>query len=72
MDERISRLIDRIGDFLAAKPGALPLVGLGLILLNLILKVIPGPGLWIVDSDLFLHLGLITAIVGILLIRPLG
>ncbi|MDX1615773.1 MAG: hypothetical protein R3300_15780 [Candidatus Promineifilaceae bacterium] len=68
----MNRLVDRAGDFLAERPGALPLFGCGLILLNFLLQIVPGQDVWIVASDLFLHLGLLTAIVGLLLIRPLG
>lgn len=63
-------LLDKLSHFFARYPGLLPLVGLGLILLNLFLQ--PFQGNWIVESNLFLHIGLITTILGILLIRPLG
>lgn len=72
MDDFISRLLDRAGDFLAARPGLLPLIGLALVLLNLLLQIVPGGGYWLVDSNLFLHVGLIVAVLGLLLIRPLG
>jgi hypothetical protein len=48
------------------------LIGLGLIILNLILQIMPGPGGgWIVDSNLFLHLGLVVSLIGLLLVRVL-
>ncbi len=72
MDDFISRLLDKASDFLAARPGFLPLIGVGLISINLLLQFVPGGGYWLVDSNLFLHLGLIMAILGLLLIRPLG
>ncbi|MEM7334309.1 MAG: hypothetical protein AAF490_19660 [Chloroflexota bacterium] len=62
-------LMDRIGHFLGEKPGLLPLIGVGLILLNFILQLFPSN--WIADVNLLLHLGLIVSILGILLIRPL-
>lgn len=69
----MNKLIDRIGDFLAEKPGLLPLVGALLVVVNFILQIFPGPGSgWFVDSNLLLHLGIVVALVGLLLIRPLS
>lgn len=62
-------LLDRVGHFLGEKPGMLPLIGVGLIVLNFILQLFPTN--WVADVDLFLHIGLIISLVGILLIRPL-
>lgn len=72
MDDFLNKLLDKTGDFIAARPGCLPLLGLGLIVINLILQFYPGVGIWIVDRHLFLHAGLIVALLGLLLIRPLG
>lgn len=72
MDERINKFVDQMAEFLAKRPGMLPLVGLLLIILNFLLQIFPGFGYWIVDANLLLHLGLILAILGLLLIRPLG
>ena len=66
----MNKLLDKAGEILSQYPGLLPLVGLVLIILNLLLQFFPGN--WIVDSHLFLHIGLITAIIGLLMIRPLG
>lgn len=69
----MNELLDKLNDFIAERPGLLPLVGIGLILINLILQVFPGPGSgWIVDSNLLLHVGLLVSLFGILLIRVLG
>lgn len=68
----MNRLIDRVADFLAAKPGLLPVVAIGLIFLNFILQIYPGSSYWVVDSNLLLHLGLIIGFVGFLVIRALG
>ena len=62
----MSRLFDRVSDFLAARKGLLPLIGLVFILLNLALQFILPPG-WLVSSNPFLHLGLSIAIIGFLL-----
>ena len=72
LDNAINRFVDTAADFLAKWPGILPLTGLGLIVLNFILQIYPGPGYWIVDVNLFLHMGLGVAIVGLMLFRPLG
>jgi hypothetical protein len=66
----MNKLLDRLSHFFGKYPGLLPLVGVGLIVLNLILQLFPGN--WIVESNLFLHIGLILSLVGILLVRPLG
>ena len=66
----MNQFLDWLGEFLEKRGGLLPLIGLGLIILNLILQIVPGPGSgWIVDSNLFLHLGLVVSLIGILLVR---
>lgn len=69
MDDWMNEQVERINAFLAGKPGVLPLVGLGLIVLNFFLQLFPGPEVWIVRSNLFLHLGLIVSIIGLLLVN---
>lgn len=69
----MNELLDKLSDFIAERPGLLPLLGIALIFVNLILQIFPGPGSgWFVDSNLLLHLGLILGLLGVLLIRPLG
>ncbi|HEX6385288.1 MAG TPA: hypothetical protein VF177_11510 [Anaerolineae bacterium] len=69
----MNELLDKLSDFIAERPGLLPLLGIALIFVNLILQIFPGPGSgWFVDSNLLLHLGLILGLFGVLLIRPLG
>ena len=72
LDDSINRLVDQVADFLAKWPGLLPVVGLVLIVINFVLQIFPGPGYWFVDANLFLHLGLVITILGLLMIRPLG
>jgi hypothetical protein len=72
MDDFINRFVDNAAEFLAKRPGLLPLIGLVLVVLNFMLQIFPGSGSWIVDTNFFLHLGLVLAIFGLLLIRPLG
>ena len=68
----MNQFIDWLADFFSERRGLLPILGLGLIVLNLLLQIVPGPDSgWIVASNLFLHLGLIVSLIGILLIRVL-
>lgn len=62
----MSRMVDWLSEFLARRKGLLPLMGLVLIVLNLILQFVLPPG-WLVSSNLFLHLGLIVAILGLMI-----
>lgn len=63
---RFNRILDMLSDFLAVRKGLLPLLGVLLILLNGILQFVPSSG-WLGESNLFLHLGVIVAILGFLL-----
>lgn len=65
----MNEFLDKVSEFLSKYPGLLPLVGLGLIILNLILQFFPGS--WFVDRHIMLHLGLIISLIGLLLVRPL-
>ena len=66
MLKRLNELIDKLSGFLAPRKGLLPIIGILIILLNLILQFFPGIG-WLVESNLFLHIGVIVAILGIML-----
>ena len=60
-----SRVLDQLSEFLAGRKGLLPLIGIILVLTNLVLKfTITG---WLVDTDLFLHLGIVIGLLGFLL-----
>ncbi len=72
MDKFLNDLLDRASHFLGERPGFLPLLGLLLVALNLVVQFVPGPGAWWVDRHLLLHIGLILALLGLLLVRPLG
>ena len=63
----ISRLLDWFSNFLAHRKGLLPLIGILLVILNLILQFLFPSGHWLPTSNLFLHLGVILAIFGMLL-----
>ncbi len=62
----MSKLLDWLSEFLAHRKGLLPLIGIVLIIINLLLQFIL-PGWGITTSNLFLHIGLIVAIFGLML-----
>jgi hypothetical protein len=66
----LSKLIDKLSEYFAHRKGLLPLVGLLFILLNLVLQFFLPPG-WLKESNLFLHIGLIISILGLILARAL-
>ncbi len=65
MFQWMNKKLDKISEYLASRKGLLPLVGIGLIIFNFVLQFfVTG---WVVDFNLFLHLGLVIAIFGLLL-----
>lgn len=62
----ISKFLDSISEFLAHRKGLLPIIGIVFIVINLILQFII-PGTLLATSNLFMHIGLIVAIFGLML-----
>ena len=62
----ISKLLDRLSEYLAHRQGLLPMAGFVLVLINLVLQFLLPPG-WLTSTNLFLHLGLLIAIIGMML-----
>ncbi len=62
----MSKLVDRLSEYLAHRKGLLPIIGIILILLNLAIQFLLPPG-WLTGSNLLLHMGLIVAIIGLML-----
>jgi hypothetical protein len=62
----LSRLVDNASNYFARRKGLLPLIGILLIIVNYILPFIFGLNV-ITGSNLFLHLGVIVAIFGLML-----
>lgn len=62
----MSKFLDHMSEYFAHRKGLLPLIGLVLIVLNLILQFII-PGNIIATSNLFLHIGILVAIFGLML-----
>ncbi|RPJ29239.1 MAG: hypothetical protein EHM33_01630 [Chloroflexi bacterium] len=62
----LSRLVDNASNYFARRKGLLPLIGIILVIINYILPFIFGLNV-ITGSNLFLHLGVIIAIFGLML-----
>ncbi len=62
----ISKLLDRLSEFLAHRKGLLPIIGLLLITCNLMVQFAV-PGNLLATSNLLLHVGLVVAILGLML-----
>ncbi len=63
----MSKLVDYLSEYFAHRKGLLPLIGILLIILNLILQFVLPVGNILTASNLFLHIGLIVAIFGLML-----
>ena len=61
----LSKLVDDASNYFAHRKGLLPLIGIGLVVLNFFLPFLMIN--WITASNLFLHLGIIIAIFGMML-----
>lgn len=66
MINRFSVFLDQASNYLANRKGLLPIVGIGLISINLFLVTI-WPDFSLSRINLFLHLGIIIALAGQLL-----
>jgi hypothetical protein len=66
MITRLNKWLDFLSNFVAHRKGLIPLISMGLILLNFILQLIPGLG-WFADTNALLHFGVILAIIGFML-----
>jgi len=62
-------LLQNVADFLAHHKGLPVLVGVGLVLLNFILRLLPAWPVvgWLASVDLFMHLGIIIGLMGVLI-----
>jgi hypothetical protein len=65
MFTKLNQFLDVLSNYFAHRKGLLPILGIGLIILNFILQFLHLG--WITDTNLFLHLGIILAIIGIML-----
>jgi len=68
LDAWLSRLLDGISNYVSTHRGVPVLIGVVLVVLNYILLIIPGVQLGFVETtNLFLHLGVIVGLLGVLL-----
>ncbi|MCU0520665.1 MAG: hypothetical protein MUF84_08240 [Anaerolineae bacterium] len=65
----ITKLLQAVGDYLAPRKGLPVLVGVGFVLLNLLVRLLPSWPVvgWLAQTDFLLHLGVIVGLLGILL-----
>ena len=63
--EKISQFIDFLSEYLAQRKGLIPLLGIFFVILNFVIQFLHLG--WLAESNLFLHLGVIIAILGIML-----
>ena len=62
----LSKLLDRLSESLAHRKGLLPIIGIVLIIVNLLVQFI-FPMSPLALSNIFMHIGLIIAIFGLML-----
>lgn len=68
LDAVLSKILDRISDYVSNHRGAPLLLAVALVVLNYGLRVIPGVQLGFVEAtDLLLHLSVIVGLLGVLL-----
>ncbi len=69
----LAKLVKATSDFLARAPGLLVVIGMGLIGLNFILQLLPAwPVIgWMARTHLWLHVGLLLSLFGLLVARVL-
>lgn len=60
-----SKILDKASEFLAARKGLLPLLGMLMIIINFFLTLLDAG--WLAQTNFFLHLGLLISILGFLL-----
>lgn len=66
MNRSLNAFLDKLSDFLAHRKGLLPFLGILLVILNGVLQFFPEVG-WLGSSNLFLHIGVVLAIFGLML-----
>jgi hypothetical protein len=62
----LSKMVDRASDYFAHRKGLLPMLGMLLVMINFFLPFLFGLN-WVTASNLFLHLGVLIAIFGLML-----
>ncbi len=65
MRDRFSRFLDWFSGFFSQRKGLLPLIGIGLVAANLVVRLASDG--FLAQSDLLLHLGVILGLFGVLM-----
>ncbi|MCD4673541.1 MAG: hypothetical protein K8R77_12830 [Anaerolineaceae bacterium] len=65
MISRFSKFLDHTSEFLASRKGLLPIIAVLCVTLNFLLRIFTSG--WLASSDLFLHAGIILAVLGFML-----
>jgi hypothetical protein len=66
MGQKLNKLLDFLSETLATRKGLLLLIAILLVGINLFLQLVPGAG-WIAQSNLFLHLGVVVGLLGVMI-----
>jgi hypothetical protein len=64
-------ILDRLSEFLAKRRGLPTLLAILFVIINFVIQFIPGME-WFARTNLFLHLGVIVGLIGVLLSAALG
>ncbi len=62
----ISTNLDKLSGYLAPRKGLIPLTGMALVILNLLMQFFFLDS-WLARTDIFLHVGVLVAIFGLML-----
>ena len=65
MIKQFSRFLDWFTNFFSQRKGLIPLLGILLVVLNFVLQLVAAG--WLVETNFFLHLGIILAILGFMI-----
>jgi hypothetical protein len=65
MGQKLNKFLDFLSEALAARKGLLLILAIVLVAVNFVLQLIPGAG-WIAQTNLLLHLGVITGLIGVM------
>jgi hypothetical protein len=65
MGQKLNKFLDFLSEALAARKGLLLILAMILVFINYVLQFIPGAG-WIAQTNLLLHLGVITGLIGVM------
>lgn len=65
MGHKLNQFLDFLSETLAPRKGLLLIIAIVFVITNYVLQFVPGAG-WIVQTNLFLHLGVIVGLIGVM------